>query len=79
MAEKFANRIDYVDLSAFGVGVEKSVEVSQIKEFDQQIQRYQGMGKLELKLKDLDTAINKVAKCLQELCVRYDLRMEQAF
>ena len=29
MAERFANRIDYVDLSAFGVGVEKDqIEVN---------------------------------------------------
>ena len=46
MARKFKNRIDYVDLSAFGVGLEEgsNIQDSKITKFNYLINKYSGVG-----------------------------------
>ena len=82
MAGKFANRIDYVDLSAFGVGVDKDkVEIMEadIHKFEEMLERYQGVGKLENKLRDLDESLTKVKRQLVNIGKKYDRRINLIF
>jgi len=47
MAKKFSNRIDYVDLSAFGIGIDNGKNfVEEIIDYDSLIEKYTGTGKL---------------------------------
>ena len=56
MAEKFQNRIDYVDLSAFGVGFnnDNKEEGLSIEDHERYIEMFTGQGKLTQKLLKFD-------------------------
>lgn len=56
MAEKFQNRIDYVDLSAFGVGFnnDNKEEGLSIEDHERYIEMFTGQGKLTQKLIKFD-------------------------
>jgi hypothetical protein len=63
MALKFKNRIDYVDLGAFGVNTDETNNVTEMKlnQFNTMIEKYSGVGLLHYRL----TLLNKK---LDDLC-----------
>lgn len=78
MADKFANRIDYVALSAFGVGIEEDnnpIE-NQMKDFHHYICKFQGDGLLIAKLKMLDQYLYDTEYQLLLMSMKYDTRMQ---
>ena len=55
MAKKFANRVDYVDLSAFGVGIDnKTNQTQNMVDYDALAEKYSGTGKLYTKLEEIN-------------------------
>lgn len=62
MSENFDNRIDYVGLSAFGVGIEEESNPieSQMKDFNQLLCKFQGDGLFIAKLQILDKLLQDI-------------------
>lgn len=55
MAKRFTNRVDYVDLSAFGVGITSNNNLTEkIIDYDVLIDKYSGTGKLYSKLEKVN-------------------------
>ena len=78
MAKKFTNRIDYVDLSAFGVGIDLSNNQNEeIVDYDMLKEKYSGTGKLYNKLESLNKVLDNFKDQLCNLSVKYDHRMEK--
>lgn len=76
MAKKFSNRIDYVDLSAFGVGIGNGKNfVEEIVDYDKLVDKYTGTGKLYNKLSNLNGIMDKFKFELRKLSKRYDKRI----
>lgn len=79
MAKKFTNRIDYVDLSAFGVGIDLTSgnQNEELVDYDQLVDKYSGTGKLYNKLESLNKVLDNFKDQLCNLSVKYDQRMEK--
>lgn len=77
MAKKFSNRIDYVDLSAFGIGIDNGKNfVEEIIDYDSLIEKYTGTGKLYNQLSNLNGIMDNFKKDLRKMSKRYDKRID---
>lgn len=78
-ARKFQTRIDYVDLSAFGVGVKFSDidhNKTQLRQIQQTVERFcSKYGRLLQTLEDLDQGVDLVMHHVCAMAIRYDERM----
>jgi hypothetical protein len=73
MSRQFDNRVDYVDLRAFG-DEEKSMVYQGYnqQEFDQIIDDNQGYGKLKSQLKKLEDSLDNTRLMLTTMSLKYD-------
>lgn len=81
MAQKFKNRIDYVDLGAFGMNTDDSNNVTEIKlkNFNTMIEKYSGVGLLHYRLTLLDNNLNSICYQMLESAFRYDQQLSSIF
>lgn len=81
-ARQVANRIDYVDLRAFGVGIEIDNEDyyrENSKLLEQSIQNFCHDGRLTTKLERFNIVLDNLKKHLCRMAVRYDRRINLIF
>lgn len=80
-ARKFKTRIDYVDLSAYGVNVnyeDTDYHMEDSKKIDDAIKKYTNpYHKLTSKLESLDAYLTRILYCLCALAKRYDEKMDK--
>lgn len=81
MALKFKNRIDYVDLGAFGMNTDESNNVTEIKlkQFNTMIEKYSGVGLLHYRLTLLEGHLNNVCYQILASAIKYDQEMDAIF
>ena len=82
MALKFKNRIDYVDLSAFGVGLGEegnNINDDRINKFNYYVDKYSGIGLIYAQVEQLNQKLDMVMLHLVMLSHRYDKRLNMFF
>lgn len=83
MTQKFQNRIDYVDLGAFGVSNtlegtdhkcihQQEEKDSRLERFFLSVEKFSGQGALSMYLKRLDRKIDELSYHVVLMCLRYD-------
>lgn len=81
MATKFRNRIDYVDLGAFGVNINEGDNITDLKlrEFNTLVEKFSGIGLLNYKLSQLDKKLDELCLQMMVMAIRYDRRIDMFF
>lgn len=80
MAEKFKNRVDYCDMSAFGVNF-KQIQTQEInaQQMDFMINETTGLGRLKTRMMEVNRQLESILYMIVGQAYKYDLHFQNIF